>query len=254
MAIDSRDEEGGIRVLTLNRPPAHAIDAELLKEMARACEAAARDDGVRVVVLTGSGKFFCGGLDLKSVTAGNGEWLQHTELGRNDGLFALWTLPKPTLAMVNGHAIAGGAILTLACDVRIAVSTGAKIGLNETAIGLAFPVGALEIVRLALTNRQARRVLLEAGLHPPDVARELGLVDEIVEPARLEETCLARARTLARLCRCAYAHTKRALQQEAVDRVHNETAAHRKTVYDVWTSEETRQALLAQLAGVGKKP
>lgn len=253
MVIDTRDEEGGVRVLTLNRPPAHAIDSGLLDELSRACDAAARDDAVRAVVLTGSGKFFCGGLDLKSLNTDERELERLLDLGRDDGIFKLWTLPKPTVAMINGHAIAGGVMLTLACDIRIAVNSGAKIGLNEVAIGLAYPIAVFELVRLALTNESARRVMLGAGLHAPETARELGLVDELVEPARLAEVCFERARALGRHPRLAYAHAKQELQHEAIDRIRRETPAHRQSVCAVWKSDETTQLLNAQLAALGKK-
>jgi len=251
MVIDIRDEAGGVRVLTLNRPPAHAINPELLDELSRCCDEAARDDAVRAVVVSGSGKFFSGGLDLKEITAAMASSRHAFSFGGADGVFALWTLPKPTVAMVNGHAIAGGCILALACDVRIAADGPGKIGLNEVAIGLAFPVGAFEIARLALTNRQARRVLLEAGTYPPATALELGLVDEVVSSERLEQVCLERARQLGSHSCAAYAHTKRALQREAVERVRGETTTQLKELTDIWTSKEAAAVLMAQIAGMG---
>jgi enoyl-CoA hydratase len=253
MVIETRDEAGGVRVLTLNRPPATAIDYQLLDALGAACDAAVRDDAVRAVAITGQGKFFCGGLDLKAITAASGERAQRSSLGRDDGIFRLWTLPKPTVALINGHCIAGGMIVAFACDLRIAADTNAKLGLNEVAIGLAFPRGAYEIARLAMTNAQARRVFLEAELHGPAAARDLGLVDEVVDPARLLERGLERARRLGAYPQAAYAHTKRALQAEAVERVRSETVAQHRAVLEVWTSPETQVTLLAQLAGISRK-
>lgn len=251
MIVECKDLDGGVRVVTLNRPPANAINGELLAELYTACEAAKNDDGVRAVVVTGAGKFFSGGLDLKQVTAETGAF--GPEFGRRDGIFALWTLPKPTVAMVNGHAIAGGGILCLACDVRIAARSNIKIGLNEAAIGLSFPTGAYEIAALALSNQQARRVLLEAGLHGPDAARDVGMIDEVVEPADLERVCFERARLLGSYVRAAYAHTKRSLQRDAVQRVLNETDEQRRATAEVWTSPETMRAVMTQLSKVSKK-
>src|SRR5215470_4235275 len=102
MVIETADEAGGIRVLRLNRPPAHAINAELLDELRRCCDEAARDEKVRAVVVTGGGKFFSGGLDLKEIAAAAGSSQYAFNFGNDDGVFALWTLPKPTVAMVNG--------------------------------------------------------------------------------------------------------------------------------------------------------
>jgi len=251
--IETRDVDGGVRILTLNRPPANAINPELLADLAAACAAAAGDDAVRAVVVTGAGKFFCGGLDLKALTtAGQGETGSGFG-GQGDGVFALWTLPKPTVAMVNGHAIAGGGILTLTCDARIAARGNAKIGLNETAIGLPLPTGAMEITRLALTNAQARRIALEAELHGPEAARELGVIDDVVEPADLERVCLEKARLLGSYPRAAYAYNKRVLQQAAVAAVVGETEEQRRAIRDVWLSPETAQKLIEQLSGISSK-
>lgn len=253
MSVDHKDLDGGVRVLTLNRPPANAINGELLADLYRACEAAKNDDAVRAVVVTGAGKFFSAGLDLKEVTATGGAEVFGAEFGKRDGIFALWTLPKPTVAMVNGHAIAGGGILCLACDVRIAPRSNIKIGLNEVAIGLAFPTGAYEIAALALSNKQARGVLLEAGLYDPDPAREVGMVDEVVEPSELERVCIDRARLLGSYVRAAYAQTKQCLQRDAVQRVLNETEEQRRAISAVWSSAETMQAVMTQLTKVSRK-
>jgi enoyl-CoA hydratase/carnithine racemase len=253
MRITTKDLEGGIRILTLDNPPANAFSPALLKELQAACDAAERDPQVRAVIVTGAGKFFSGGLDLKEVASASQPGVFGSTFGRNDGVFALWTLPKPTLAMVNGHAIAGGGIVCLACDVRIAARGNLKIGLNESAIGLSFPIGAYEIAALALNNQQARRVLLEAELHDPDTARTLGMIDAVVEPADLEHVCIERARLLASYSTVAYAHTKRSLQHDAVQRVLNETDEQQRANRAIWTSPEAQAIVKQQLSRLTKK-
>ncbi|HXQ20434.1 MAG TPA: enoyl-CoA hydratase/isomerase family protein [Candidatus Acidoferrales bacterium] len=250
MSVEQRDLAGGVRVLTLHNPPANAFDQALRDELAAACDAARTDARVRAVVVTGAGRFFSGGLDLKAVSAGSRADVFGMDFGRNDGAFALWTLPKPTVAMVNGHAIAGGGIICLACDIRIAARSGLKIGLNEVAIGLSFPTGAYEIALSALGERHARRVLLEAGLYDVDTARQLGLIDDVVEPADLERVCIDRARLLGSYGQAAYADTKRSLQRDAVRRVVNETEEQRRATRQIWSSPETKGAIAAQLAKV----
>jgi len=158
MSVEQRDLEGGVRILTLHNPPANVFNQALREDLRTACEAAAADNQVRAVIVTGSGRFFSGGLDLNAVGAGSPDGVFGMDFGRNDGAFALWTLPKPTIAMVNGHAVAGGGIVCLACDLRIAARTQLKIGLNEVAIGLSFPTGAYEIAAAALGVPALRRV------------------------------------------------------------------------------------------------
>src|SRR5262249_34208999 len=134
---------------------ANAINAEFLIALGSQCKAAHEDENVRAVIVQGDGKFFSGGLDLKEAASGSNR-VGNLAGSRDDGLFMLWTLPKPTIAMVTGHAIAGGAIIALACDFRLTHSGSQRFGLNEVAIGLAFPRGAFEIARLALSNDQLR--------------------------------------------------------------------------------------------------
>jgi len=251
--VESRDIDGGVRILTLNHPPANAFNRALLTDLGAAAEAAKHDDRVRALIVTGAGQFFSGGLDLKEVTSSSPGEVFGSSFGSNDGIFALWTLPKPTIAMVNGHAIAGGAIVCLACDVRIVGGGNVKIGLNEVAIGLPFPIGAYEIAALALSNQQARRVLLEAGLYAPDTARALGIVDEIIATADLERVCIERARQLASHSATAYAHTKFRLQRNAIQRVLDETDEQRQATARIWSSAEVQATVKAQLARLTSK-
>jgi len=249
MTTTTRDVEGGVRIVTLDRPPANAISHDLLVELQGVCEAAESDDTVRAVVVTGSGKFFSGGIDIQALGAGAAAsgWNPAT-FGTNDGVFALWTLPKPTVAMVNGHAIAGGAILAWACDVRIAARGDTRIGLNELAIGIAPPRAAYEIGRLALTHQRMWRIGLGAELHDADTACALGMIDGVVDPGDLERRCLAEARRLGSYPREAYAHCKRMVQRDAVRAVVDEPDEHVRALVEVWRSPETVQALKAQLA------
>src|SRR5439155_27050911 len=110
----------------------------------------------------------------------------------------LLALPKPTLAMMQGHAIAGGLVLVLACDYRLGLDGDYRVGLNEVAVGAAFPRTALEIVRLRLAHARASELILGAALYPATQAVRLGIVDELLPADRFEETVLRRAAHLAR--------------------------------------------------------
>jgi enoyl-CoA hydratase len=249
--VDVRDEEGGIRILTLARPPANALDAELIAELGEATRAAGTDERVRAVILRGNDRFFSGGLDLKKMAGG--EAPRVSEFGYGDGIGALWTLPKPTIAEVRGHAIAGGAILLLACDFRISARGVHKIGLNETPIGLAFPPGAFEISRLAIAHTHFGRAILEGELYSPEEALRVGYLQELVDPDRLSARCLELARKVATFPAGAYAYNKAMLQKPALERCMNEPEADKQRRFEVWTSEETLNAFLARAQGLSKK-
>jgi enoyl-CoA hydratase len=246
MLVESRDAGDGVRILMLNRPPANAISADFLHSLGEQCETARDDDSVRAVIVAGNGRFFSGGLDLKEASSGSNR-VGNLAGSKEDGLFTLWTLPKPTVAMVNGHAIAGGVIIAMACDIRITQAGGHRFGLNEVAIGLGFPRGAFEIARLALTNQQLRWAMLEAGLFDGNRASELGIVDEIVEPARLEGRCVELAKRLGANGRRAYANTKLKIQAEAVARVLNQDPQEAREVAEIGQSEESRALIAAQV-------
>jgi enoyl-CoA hydratase len=246
--VRSEDKGGGVRLLTLDRPPANAITPELLDDLSAALAAAGDDDHVRAVVLTGAGRFFSGGLDLSQTGGGVGVPL---ELYR-DAHVTLLSFPKPTVAMVNGHAIAGGLVIVLACDYRLGVEGDYKIGLNEVAIGASFPKAAFEILRLRLSDQQASELLLGAGLYPAGEALRLGVVDELLPAATFEETVLRRAARLGSYPKEAYAHTKAALVADAVARTMAESPEEMRRGGLVWGTPESVAARSAQARKLGK--
>jgi enoyl-CoA hydratase len=247
---DQRD--GGVRVLTLDRPPANAEDETLLGDLGRALDEARADDAVRAVVLTGAGRFFSAGFDLAAPRREEDAARRIGELFRTVHL-ALLTLPKPTVAMVNGHAIAGGLVLALACDYRLALDGDYRIGLNELAIGASYPRVAFEIVRLRLAHGRAAELILGAALYPASEAVRLGIADELLPADRLEATVLRRAARLGAFPREAYAYTKAALVAEAVARVEAESPAEAERAAAIWTTPESRAARRAQREKLGTR-
>jgi enoyl-CoA hydratase len=246
------DHAGGVRKLVLDRPPANAEDEALLADLGAAVDDAAADDAVRAVVLTGAGKFFCAGFDLASARREDDEVAVLTTTFR-DTHVKLLSIPKPTIAMVGGHAIAGGLVLVLACDYRLGLDGDYKIGLNEVAIGASYPKVAFEIVRLRLTNQRASELLLGAALYPASQALRLGVVDELIPAEKFEETVLRRAAKMGTYPREAYAHTKLALVAEALERVAAETPAEAAATAAIWQTEESRAARHAQLEKLSGK-
>ncbi len=234
-----------MRLLTLDRPPANAIAPELMRDLAEALAAAGDDESVRAVVLTGNGAFFSGGFDLHSEGGMGSDPVAVWRLFR-ESMLALFALPKPTVAMVGGHAIAGGLILVLACDYRLGLDGDYRIGLNEVAIGASFPRAAFEIARLRLSHQQASELLLGASLYPASQALRLGVVDELLPAESFSETVMRRAARLGSYPRDAYAYTKAGLIAEAVARVEAETVEETAEMVAVWMRPESLAARDAQ--------
>jgi enoyl-CoA hydratase/carnithine racemase len=205
-----------------------------------------RDGGGRPLLLRGAGDTFSAGLDLKEVAGLEAPAMERYLLLLDDLIDALYGYPGPTVAAVNGHAIAGGCVLALCCDLRVmADDPRLRIGLNEVALGLEFPPKILTLARRRVPRRWIDRVVLEAGLHAPETARELGLVDE------LAGDCLGTARErLAALAAHAprvYAATKQTLRGGALELSDGERRRFHDTVVPAWCAPETKARIRAVL-------
>ena len=248
--VRAEDREAGVRLLTLDRPPANAITPQLVNDLTSALDTAREDDGVRAVVLTGEGRFFSAGLDLRggidfaAAIAPGGATDPFAAL--RDCLLTLLRFPKPTVTMLNGHAIAGGLILVLACDYRLGLDAEYRIGLNEVAIGASFPTAAYEIVRLRLTHQQASELLLGAAIYPKPHAVRLGIVEELLPADAFEATVFRRAARLGGFPREAYAHTKAALVADAIARIEGDTPEQAMRTAAVWMTPESVAARAEQ--------
>ncbi len=221
--------------IVLEGPAKNALGTPMMQALrARLAEA-----GGKPVLLTGSGDAFSAGLNLVEVASLDAPAMEAFLRLLQDVVHELFHYPAPTVACVNGHAIAGGAILSLACDHTVATSNDrARIGLNEVALGLRFPPRLLEVVRHRLPSHRAAQVLLGAGLHAPAEALRLGLVDEVADDA----LAVARARlsALAAHPPLAYATTKADLRRGVGAQQPGAEAAFLEEVLPVWTSDELR--------------
>lgn len=221
----------------MEAPGKNALGTELMDRLLGQLEQA----GGEPVLLTGAGDAFSAGLNLKEVHALEADGME-AFLRKLEALVeALHGYPGPTVAYVNGHAIAGGCILALCCDHRVARPDAAiRIGLNEVALGLRFPPGVLRLVRERVSPARVSEVLLGAALHPPEGALRLGLVDELGDG----DVARARLSAMAAHPADAYAATKRALRGSL--RAPDDEEALKKLL-PVWTSERLKQRIAAAL-------
>ncbi|HEX7809768.1 MAG TPA: enoyl-CoA hydratase/isomerase family protein, partial [Thermoanaerobaculia bacterium] len=154
-----RSISDSVATLRLNYGKAAALDLELLDAVALAIAECAADDDIRAVILTGTGSIFCAGVDLFRITNGGREYAERflPALGRM--LLELFAFPKPLIAAVNGHAIAGGCVLALAGDYRLMAQGNGRIGVPELLVGVAFPPSVIEAIRFALPPQQLQALL-----------------------------------------------------------------------------------------------
>jgi methylglutaconyl-CoA hydratase len=205
-------EEHGVRTITLNRPERRNAMTPTMQEELLAALAEAAESSCRVVVLAGAGEAFCAGLDLAVLQEMNdkpaAEYTADAE--RIARLFrAIYELPKPTIAAVNGAAIAGGAGLATICDFTLAVH-GAKFGYTEVKIGFV-PALVAAFLTLQIGDKRARDLLLTGRLFSAEEAHRLGLVDQVMHPEELRAHTLELARCLKANSPESIAMTKRLL-------------------------------------------
>ena len=229
--------------LTLDAPGKNALSTALMRRIVDEVRSAAG----RPLLITGAGDAFSAGLNLKEV-AGLDRPGMEAFLGLLDDVIdALYGQPAPTVACVNGHAIAGGCVVALCCDARVAVDDPrVRIGLNEVPLGLEFPPKILALVRRRLPAHALERVVLEGGLHEPRTALSLGLVDEVATDVHASaRRWLAR---LAGLPQSVYAATKRTLRAGALELSAEQRHYFREHVVPAWCAPETKDRVRAALA------
>jgi enoyl-CoA hydratase len=207
-----------VAVLRMVHGPVNAMDLELCQALAERFRGLAADPA-RAVVVTGSDRAFSAGVDLKRCTAGGDEYVEKFLPALGDAFRAAFQLPKPLVAAVNGHAVAGGCVLAACADVVLMADGPARIGVPEIRVGVPFPRIALEVLGVAVGERGARELVMGAQTYLPDQAARLGLVHDVVPAAELGSRALAAAGALARdVPPDTFATTKGQLRRAALER------------------------------------
>jgi enoyl-CoA hydratase len=227
----------GILTLRLAHGKASALDVELLDALVRELDEAAAE--VRALILTGTGSIFSAGVDLFRLTREGADYVRHF-LGKLDGFVRrLFAFPRPVVAAANGHAIAGGCVIVLACDARLMAQGDGRIGVPELLVGVPFPAAALEVVRFAVPPNQVQSLIYTGRTMPPQDALAAGLLDEVVASAQLMARAQEVARQFARIPPEVYRLTKQSLRAESLERIERASELHDRAVLEVWTAAET---------------
>lgn len=236
------EEWEDVAVVRIDRPPANALNIELLEEGRAVVEQlAVAEPGA--VVLVGREGFFSAGVDLKAVPGLDADGQRAMVDGINRLFLGWYGLSRPVVCAVNGHAIAGGLILALCGDYRVGCGVG-KLGLTELRAGIPYPAAALAIVRAELAPPAVRVLALRAELVEASdpAARELGLLDEVVAPEALLERSVEIAAGLASLPRSAYARVKQQLRGETVAALGAVVDGGSDPISADWVDEESASA------------
>ena len=180
MTFTTLTESDGIAVLTIDRPPANAMNIALLGELVEVLSGVAASVP-RALVVAGREGCFSAGVDLKEAPGYDAAQQRQMIVSINEMALGLYGLPCPVVAAITGHAIAGGMVLALGADVRIA-SNGGRYGLTEVKVGVAYPKAAIGLARAELAPHAARVLALRSELINAQTCHALGVFDEVVAP------------------------------------------------------------------------
>jgi enoyl-CoA hydratase len=214
VSLVSLETSGAVSVLRIDRPPANAMNVELLDELGDAFEQVAQNPP-RALVVTGRDGFFSAGADLKAIPDHGPREQRAMVNGINRMAIAAYGLSCPAVAAVTGHAIAGGMVLALCFDIRIASDAG-RYGLTEVRVGVPYPQAAIGVTRAELAPHAARRLALGSTLTDAAECLQLGVFDEIHAADQVIPRAIEVAEELAAMPGDVYTRTKLDLRRAAL--------------------------------------
>jgi enoyl-CoA hydratase len=242
----------GVALVTLRYSKVNALDTEFCEALAR-CFDELRTSEAKAVVLTGQGKAFSAGVDLIKLSEGGGAYIRAFLPSLHKLYESVFFHPKPVVAAINGHAIAGGCLLAACADRRIMVRAGGRIGVTELQVGLPFPALAFGIMRATVPARYLAEVTYSGATYEPDAALARGWIDEIAEPGELLEDASAVAQELGALSPAAFAQTKAQIRGPVAEQYARNGQAADKAAADVWCAPATLAYIRAYVARTLKK-
>jgi enoyl-CoA hydratase len=227
-------ERDGVVLLRLAEGKANAMSLEFCQTLTARFQGAAH---APAVVLTGSGHIFSAGVDLLRLLEGGAPYIRAFLPALSTMFMTVFSHPRPVVAAINGHAVAGGCVLACAADKRLMARDAGRIGVTELIVGVPFPPVAMEIMRAATALQYLEDALFGGATYAPAEAVARGLVHEVVDPQALIDRAVAAAKSLAALSPPAFALTKRQTRGPALERIAG--ADVDAAVAQIWAAPET---------------
>ncbi len=231
------EQRGTTAILRMVRGKGNSLNADFLAAIVDALDQIERGPA-RAAVITGVGSVFSAGVDLTALVEGKADYVRRFFPNMLHAFERLATFSKPLVAAVNGHAIAGGTIIMLACDQRLIAHGPARVGLTEVHVGVLFPAWALEIARFATPPEHFSTLICTGRTWLPEEALARGLVDQLVAPERLLDRACEVAAEMGAIPAVAFAATKRAVRAPLVEAAHRRSALEDAAILEHWCSPE----------------
>jgi enoyl-CoA hydratase/carnithine racemase len=232
-------KENGIATLILSRGKVNALNEPLVERLYSDLKTLEKDETTAVILLKGDGKFFSFGFDVPEFLTYTRDEFERFLLKFTDLYHYIFLYPKPTIAVINGHAIAGGCMLATACDHRLMVSGRAKISLNEISFGASVTAGAVEMLKYCVGQKKAQSILFSGSMYTAEEAYEMGLIDRIAQDGEFTALSEMFAQDYIGTDLVAFASIKRWLKGPVAERMQQRESESIKEFVDIWYSEST---------------
>jgi enoyl-CoA hydratase len=230
-----REDVGDVAVLRLANGPVNVMNLDLFNAVIETFAGLAEDPAKAIVITGGGGRAFSAGVDLNAFLDGGESYAKAFLPALSEALMAVFSFDRPVVAAVNGHAIAGGAVLAFCADHRIMSTGKGRIGTPEVLVGVPFPRVPLDLVVYAVGEQVARKLVIGGQTYDPDAALALGMVDELAEPDGLLGKAVDTAAHLATSVPAdTFAHTKLQLRRHTIERIVNYEIDEDPKAQELW--------------------
>ena len=247
------ERNGPLAIVRFDKARGNAIDEPLVMDLLAACLEVGGDETVRGVLLASAHpKLFCPGLDLVGLLDYDRPAMERFMARFAQAVWALYSLRKPVVAAIAGHAIAGGCVLALTADYRVLRRGGVNIGLNEVRVGVPLPWSVAALLRASVGPERVCEVALLGRNFADEAAFAVGLANELCLADGFEEACLVRLQEFAEKDPGAFATTKSYLRADVIAAMKEREAELSGEWVGAWFSEGTRDRINAAVAALGK--
>jgi len=243
MGFIKTQNNNGIVNLELYRGKVNALNCQVVEELHNALISLENASDAKAIILTGQGKFFSFGFDIP-------EFLSYSKQKFTDYLIKFTNLytymflyPKPIVAAINGHAIAGGCMIALACDRRIMVSGNAKISLNEISFGSTVLAGSTEMLRFCVGSKNATEILYTGAMYTAEEAKSLALIEKITSENNLIKEATEIAIEMGEKSTSAFADIKLLLRGSVREKMLLYEKESIDRFVEIWYSDSIREML-----------
>ena len=237
-----REHRGPVALLTMGHGKANTLDLVFMRALTDALREEAESDA-GAVVLTGNGKIFSGGVDLFQMVEGGADYVAEMVPALSELLYTAFTLPKPFVTAISGHAIAAGCVLALTSDYRIMSEEAGRIGVPELDFGVPFPTTLTEVLRYVVPREHQHEIIFRGGTYPSDQALEMGMVDELIPSHSLIHRAVEEAMHMARVPSPIFQVTKAQVRNSVVTSIEKGREMYDQTVLDILSADSTMNAI-----------